>query len=456
MIRQLEGIARSGECIRVALVGAGSMGVGIAWQVARTPGLRLVSITDVRAEAVAEAAAAAGARLIRYGSGDLPPGAVWGADDPRRVLDDRRADVLVESTNSIGFAAGIALEAVRAGVHVVLMNAEVDLALGPLLAREAARHGVVVTSDAGDQHGVLARMIEEIRLWGFGVEMAGNIKGFLDRRATPKSVQDEARIRYLDPVQCCAYTDGTKLNIEMAIVANGFGLLPRRRGMTGPRAGHVREALELFSFDAPGDRPTVDYVLGAEPGGGVFVVGSCAHPLQQRYLAYYKMGPGPRYLFYRPYHLCHLETTWAVADAALNGRPVLAPPPRKLADVYAIAKRPLAAGEAIVHAIGGDQLYGEIERRSVAEREKLVPIALLEAERGRLPRATRPVRADEPLCWDDVEPADTAVMRLHELGERAVAELEPVGAASAASTSRHTSVGSTTEASSSPPAATRA
>jgi predicted homoserine dehydrogenase-like protein len=418
MYEALRERAARGETIRVALVGAGSMGVGIAWQLGRTPGMELAAVTDIDLDAARAAAAAyGGPHMVVDAGDDLPaPPTVMVTREP--FFLDRAADlgldVLVEATNTIGFAAQVSMAAVESGLHVVLMNAEVDLALGPLLHHEARRHGVVVTSDAGDQHGVLMRMIDEIQMWAFRIVMAGNIKGFLDRYATAAGLEHEARIRNLNPVQCCAYTDGTKLGVEMALVANGTGLGPWIPGMEGPAAGDVHEVFDLFDFDKYGDGGVVDYILGAEPGGGVFVVGHNEDPLQQAYLKYYKLGDGPFYLFYRPYHLCHLETTRAIALAVLRHEPVLWPRYGRVADVYAYAKRDIVAGEVVEHGIGGDHFYGLVDRCDRAEPERGLPITLLDPEDGRRATVRRALRRDEPLRLDDVELPDSALVGLFE------------------------------------------
>ena len=432
MYEQLRQREADGQPIRVALVGAGAMGVGIAWQVGRTPGMQLVAITDIDPEAAAAAAEAYGAPWRRCAAGDAPPeaGVTWVSEEPFYLFDPRPElgiDVMVEATNTIGFAGRFCEAAIEAGMHVVLMNAEVDLALGPTLARMADERGVVVTSDAGDQHGVLARMIDEIRLWGFEIRMAGNIKGYLDRYATAESLIEEARIRNLNPIQCCAYTDGTKLGIEMAVIGNGEGLVPFVPGMEGPRAGDVREVFEHFDFDRYGEQGVVDYILGAEPGGGVFVVGRCEDPLQAQYLWYYKLGDGPDYLFYRPYHLCHLETTRAIAMAALRGEAVLAPRHGRLCDVYAYAKRDVAAGEDVPHGIGGDHFYGLIERCAEADARGAVPIALLEAEGDRVARLTRSLERDAPLSFEDVALPESYLVRRFR-GQQAHVATKPVPA----------------------------
>jgi predicted homoserine dehydrogenase-like protein len=395
--------AARGETIRVALVGAGRMGRGIAAQLGVLPGLELAWVADIDPAAAAGAAQAYAAGRTRATA--RPAALPLTGPDARELLarGEPPPHVLVEATSTIGRAAVVIEQALEVGADVVLMNAEVDLAFGPWLREKARQHGRIVTSDAGDQHGVLARMIDEVRLWGLEIVMAGNIKGFLDRHATAASLRHEAAIRKLDPVQCCAYSDGTKLNIEMALVANGSGLLPRKPGMHGPRVSHVREALDAFDLEAlRGGGGAVDYVLGAEPGGGVFVVAHTADALQRDLLQYYKMGDGPFYLYYRPCHLCSFETPLAIVEAVCRRRAILEPRHGRLADVYAHAKRDIEAGEPIPVAIGGDHCYGMIDRCATADAEGKVPIALLEPEGGVPARAGRRMRRDAPVRAADV------------------------------------------------------
>jgi predicted homoserine dehydrogenase-like protein len=406
---ELLALERAGSPIRVAVLGAGgSMGQGLALQCGMTPGVRMVAAIDIDLPSAERAAELHGLPWTRASSeaavrAGLKAGKTVVTSHPAPVLAEGRGavDILVESTTSVAAAAAAVESALRMKIDVVLMNAEVDCLLGPSLHRTAHGSGAIVTSDAGDQHGVLMRMLDEVRLWGFEIVMAGNIKGFLDRAATSRSVAAEARKRKLNPVMCAAYTDGTKLNIEMALVADATGLVPARRGMLGPRADHVHEVLSMFDLDDLRSPGVVDYILGAEPGGGVFVVGYCDVPVQRDYLAYYKMGEGPFYLFYRPYHLCHLETTHALARVAIERKPVFAPLDRPVAEVIAVAKTDLPAGTVISRAIGGDHVYGEVEERGAAAAA--VPICLLEQEEGHAARTTRPVAMGEPVLWTDIE-----------------------------------------------------
>ncbi|MFK7850780.1 MAG: homoserine dehydrogenase [Akkermansiaceae bacterium] len=396
MIRKLKDLKKP---IRVGLVGAGCMGKGIAHQVSITPGMSLDWIADKNSDSARELA-------------DLTKTNLHGTDT-QRFLHNHPVDVFVESTNTIWSAYQYCETALENGAHVVLMNAEVDLVLGPTLCQLAAKKNLIVTSDAGDQHGVLATMIQEIQLWGFEIVQAGNIKGFLNRHATVAELFHEAEKRNLSPIQCCAYTDGTKLNIEMAALANAFNLVPTETGMTGPAIGHVDQALEAFDLAAiPEGEGTVDYILGSEPGGGVYVIARCEDPIQKPYLEYYKIGEGPYYLFKRDYHLCHLETTSAIARIVLQGEPTLQPWAGRVTDVYAFAKTEIPAESTIPHGIGGDHFYGLIATAEEATINGWVPIALLDSETQAAVTSTS-LEKDQPLTWRDLHSFNPPMVELY-------------------------------------------
>ncbi len=373
------------------------MGCGIAMQVAKTPGMQVCWVVDTDLEAAEKAARLAGG--CHFGT------------SVTEMFESYPVDAFVEATNSIGSAAEYCVAAINHGSHVILMNAEVDLAVGPALMALADEKGVVITSDAGDQHGVLATMIDEAELLGFRIVQAGNIKGFLDRSATPESIKPEADKRNLSATQCCAYTDGTKLHIEMAVLANAYGYLPPEGGMVGPRASDVREALEKFDFASYGDTARIDYILGAEPGGGVYLVVESPEgmPAEHQFLLnYYKLGNGPYYLMYRPYHLCHLETPRAIAEAVLRGEAVLKPEHGRKTDVYAYAKVDLSAGQSFSHAIGSAECYGLVHAASVSDAEDMVPIVVLEDK----VIMSRDVKAGMPIRFSDVTLTESAFLSL--------------------------------------------
>ncbi len=406
MLNELKLREKEGRPIHIGLVGLGAMGCGIAYQIGRTPGMRLSFVADWN-----ESHAKKGAE--KYGKPTLV------TTDCLGVLRDEKiqCDVFVEATNSIIAAYDYCVAAMERKSHCLLMNAEVDLIFGDLLRAEAAKNGVMVSSDAGDQHGVLARMMEEVEMWGFDIVQAGNMKGFLDRHRDIAGTVEIAKKLGLSTLQCLAYTDGSKLNIEMSIIANEHGLTPTQPGMTGPPASKVQEALGLFDFDGYGGQGRVDYILGAQDfGGGVYVIGKSENTFQQGYMNYYKVpNKHPYYLFFRPYHLCHLETTRAAALAAMYGKPVCTQRMGRVTDCYAYAKADLAAGQRIEHAIGSDQVYGLIDVAKTATAAHHVPQGVLDVEGSDVrPVMRRAVKKDEPITWDDVEIPDTRMAQLWE------------------------------------------
>ena len=271
--------------------------------------------------------------------------------------------------------------ALENGIHVIMMNAEADLIFGPYLLRLAESNGVVYSTSDGDQPGVLQRLLRNVTLWGFEPVMAGNIKGFLDRYANPTSIIPEADKRFLDYKMCTAYTDGTKLCVEMALVANALDMETDVPGMHGFRAKNAVEALDLYDFDrlSRNHKVTVDYLLGAEPRGGVFVVVRCENAYQQMMMNYFpsQQGTGPFYVFTRPYHLCHVEAMQSVLEAYLDHEALPQPTYGFRTNVYAYAKRDLHKGEEL-DGIGGYTCYGLIENCADNQEDAGLPICLSE------------------------------------------------------------------------------
>jgi predicted homoserine dehydrogenase-like protein len=391
--------------IRVGIIGAGHTGKALLYQCGITPGIKCVAIADIKVDKALAACSAFGHehRLVEN-LGDLHDtiarGAVAVSQDGELLARCESMDVLIESSSAVGAGGHFAAVALENHLHVVMMNAESDLIFGPYLMGLAEKNGVVYTTCDGDQPGVIKRLVDEVTLWGFELVMAGNIKGFLDRYVNPTSIIPEADKRFLDYKMCTAYTDGTKLSVEMALVANALGLETDTPGMHGPRAKDLLEVFDLFDLDRMTERgcAVVDYVLGSKPYGGVFLIARSDHPFQQTMMDYFpsQMGTGPYYVFNRPYHLCHVEAMQCVTEAYLDHQALLQPTAGFRTNVYAYAKRDLHKGDTL-DGIGGYACYGMIENCSENETRGGLPVCLADEV-----TLKRDIAKDQKVFMDDI------------------------------------------------------
>jgi predicted homoserine dehydrogenase-like protein len=406
--RALHQRAAEGNPVRVGMIGAGFMGRGIALQIlGSVPGLHLVGIANRTLDRAREAYEEAGADDVEVvaSAAELEAAIAAGryaiTDDPRVVTEAGPVEAVIEVTGTVEEAAHAALSAIEHGKHIVLMNAELDGTIGPILKTYADRAGVIFTNADGDQPGVIANLHRFVRGIGVRPVLCGNIKGLHDPYRNPTTQEGFARQWGQSPAMVTSFADGTKISFEQAIVANATGMRVARRGMHGPTVEpgtHVREAASLFDSDELLEGPgIVDYVVGAEPGPGVFVLGTHDHPQQRHYLNLYKLGEGPLYCFYTPMHLCHFEVPNTVARAVLFGDATIAPLGGPLVDVVATAKIDLEAGREL-DTLGGYTVYGLAENSDIVAGERLLPIGLAPGC-----RVVRDIAKDAVLTYDDVE-----------------------------------------------------
>jgi predicted homoserine dehydrogenase-like protein len=392
-----------GNPIRVAMVGAGSMGRGIAFQIiAATKGMRLVAIANrtlseaERAYRQASVTAVKTVDNVSQLEDAITRDQYAVTDNASLVCQAENVEALIEVTGHVEFSAGVILEAIKNKKHVILMNAELDATVGPILKVYADRAGVVFTDADGDQPGVIMNLYRFVKAIGCKPVLAGNMKGLQDARRTPETQKSFAEKYDIKPQMATSFADGTKVSMEMAVVANATGFKAGRRGMYGPKCSHVNEAANLFPMDQMLRGGLVDYVLGAEPGPGVFILAYNDHPIQQHYLNYLKMGSGPLYTFYTPYHLCHFETPFSVARAVLFGDPAITPGAGPVCDVITIAKRDLETGEKL-DGIGGFTCYGMLENSVVCRQENLLPMGLSEGC-----KLKTGISIDQAITYDDI------------------------------------------------------
>lgn len=413
---RLEGLKRAGAPIRVGLVGAGQMGRGFIAQVAGIPGMKVAAVADIDPARAMTAFREAGQEPVEGINDSLGrPGVT---DDAVDVARSDNVDVVVEATGVPEIGARVAYEAIHSGKHVVMLNVEADVTIGPILNRMARSAGVVYTGSAGDEPGAIMELYDFARSLGFEVVVAGKGKNNpLEVSATPESLAGEAAGKRMNPKMLASFVDGTKTMVEMAAVANATGMTPDRPGMHGPEETVPNRLGEVFSLTEEGGvlsgYGTVDYVRGVAPG--VFViVRAGAEPVRET-MEYLGQGPGPNHVLYRPYHLTSLETPISVARAALHGEPTIAPREHLSAEVVAVAKRDLEAGEKL-GGIGSADYYGHVYK--VSDAAGLLPIGLAEGA-----RTTRPVNRGESIPRSGVELAEGSfVVGLRRLQEMASGE----------------------------------
>lgn len=400
-----------GRPVRVGMVGAGFMAQGIALQLMKyVQGLRLVAVSNRDIDKARQLYTAAGATDVASVSSvaELDKQAEAGrpcvTDDPMLLCDSSQIDVLVEVTGAVEFGAHVVMRAIAAGKHVVMMNAELDATLGPILKQYADKAGVVITNVDGDQPGVIMNLFRFVRGMGVTPVLCGNIKGLQDPYRNPTTQKGFAERWKQNPEMVTSFADGSKISFEQALVANATGMRVAKRGMHGPTvpAGtHITDVLDFYPKDlfANGEG-FVDYVVAAEPGPGVYVIGKHEDPAQQHYLELYKLGKGPYYCFYTPYHLCHFEVHTTIARAALFGDAAITPTTGLQVDVVATAKTDLKKG-ATLDGIGCYMTYGQCENADVASEQRLLPMGL--AVDCVL---KRDIPQDTVLSYDDVELPD--------------------------------------------------
>ncbi len=393
---------KEGKPIRVAMVGAGFAGRMIALHLVAVPGIRLAAVVNRNPAHAEEAFRDAGvARVRTVERSDELDAAVGRGEcavttDHRAVCGAKTIDAVIEVTGTVEYGARVVLDAVAGRKHVILVNAELDATLGPVLKRYADKSGVILTDTDGDEPGVAMTLLRYLRSIGLRTVAAGNLKGLLDRRRTPATQKEFAEKTGQDPMKVTSFADGTKLSMEAAVLANAAGFGVGVRGMFGPRAQHVNEMARLLPAEAMLAGGIVDFALGAEPHTGAFVVVHESGALKVERLKYFKMGDGPFFVFYTPFHLPQVQVASTVARAVLFADATVAPagPPR--CEVITMAKRDLREGTRI-DGLGGYDIYGTIDNASVAAAGRLLPAGVAEGCTLR-----RDVARDEPLTYDDI------------------------------------------------------
>jgi predicted homoserine dehydrogenase-like protein len=422
-------LAARGDCgkpIRIGLVGAGEMGTDIVSRVAHMNGIEIGAISELKPGAAAKSVE------IAYGSTDsvkevssadaanaaMEAGKVAVTDKVDALLEAGLIDVVVDATGVPAVGAEIGLRAMERGKHLVMMNVEADVTIGAYLRSEAERLGVVYSLGAGDEPSSCMELIEFVSAMGHRIVSAGKGKNNpLNIDATPAEYTEEAIRRHMNPRMLVEFVDGSKTMVEMAAIANATGLIPDKPGMHGPAAGRDELNKTLIPQSAGGllssGEGRVDYTIGKGVAPGVFVVAEMDHPRIWERMEDLKMGKGPYFTFFRPYHLTSLEVPLTCARAVLYGKADMVPLERPVAEVCAVAKKDLAVGDTL-DQIGEYCYRAWIMEAGEARRDGAIPCGLLAGA-----KVTAPIRRGELITYaNTIVPAGSRIAALRALQDK--------------------------------------
>jgi len=395
----------AGKPIRVAMVGAGFMGQGLTNQIVNSiPGMRMVAVQNRHPEKAVHVFRYAGKdQVVQASSQSQLERAIAErkpvvTEDPFLLARSEQVDVLVDVTGSVEFGAHVVLEAFRHGKDVVLMNAELDATIGPILQIYARQQGVIMSACEGDEPGEQINLYRWVKGLGLTPRVLGNIKGLQDPYRNPTTQRGFAERWGQNPAMVTSFADGSKISFEQTIVANATGFVVRSTGMSRGleyrddimKIGRLYDVDELRELGG-----IVDYVVGT-PLTKVYCLAEHPDPKQRHYLNLYKMGEGPLYSFFLPYHLVHFEVPNAIARVALFRDPVVQPLGGPVVEVCARAKGELKAGE-ILDDYGMYMTYGEAVNADEMCAGRYLPEGLVEGC-----RLKRDVPQDRIITYDDV------------------------------------------------------
>ena len=372
--------------IKVAIIGAGIMGQGIINQICRySPGIEIVVVYNRTLSKAENAIKTLG--IENYAIAESNTEYKRARDLGKMVLTQNidvlcegfDVDVVVEVTGTIEFATRTILKAFENGKHVLSFNAEIEATIGPILKYKAEKFGERYTLAEGDQPGVTMNLFRQVKSMGFKPLLCGNIKGLQDRYRNPTTQKSFAAQWNMTPQMVTSFADGTKISVEQACIANATGMKVAKRGMLGYYTDkHVDEIKGLYDIDQMKELGgIVEYVVGAKPGPGVYIYATIDDSFSKKYLKYVKMGEGPLYSFYIPYHLLFFEIANSISRLVDFKDDVLSAKNGLVVDVVTTAKIDLKKGDTI-DGQGGYKSYGLCENYSISKKENLLPVGIAE------------------------------------------------------------------------------
>lgn len=399
-----------GHPVRVGVVGAGQMGSGLIAQVCRTPGMTVVAVADIVLDKAIGALRDAGKEDVLAAGDDL--------DAARGALEEGRAvaiadglqmpelpiDIVLEVSGVPEIAAQIAYTCITHGKDVALMTVEADITVGVLLSRMANAGGSVYTVCRGDEPVECLKLVEYAEDLGLTVVCVGKGKNNPNKpHSVPADNEAEAARKTMNPRMLTEFTDGTKTQLEMTALSNATGFPIEKAGMHGREVDLADLATTLIpSSDGgilEGDGPVVEYVTG-DVAPGVFVIVKSESEVVTHELDYLRLGTGPYYVFYRPWHIASIEAPLSIGEAVLNRQSDFQSH-HVTTEVVARAKSDLEPGITL-EGMGSDHYYGWAVSAEEAREKNLVPIGLVSKA-----VLTSAKKTDELLSYDDLDIDET-------------------------------------------------
>ena len=420
---QLRMLEEKNKQIKVSLVGAGLMGKGMVSQMMLMKGMIPSLVVSRKIEDAIESYTLAGvskddiviARNLTEINLAMEKDKFVVTDTAEYATKANLVDVVVDATGVPNTGAIIAMDAILNHKHIVMVNIEADVTVGPILNKLAKNAGVIYTGTAGDEPGSVKEIYDFADALGFDILAIGKGKNNpIDWDATPDTVREVAIQKKLKPLRLASFVDGTNTMIEMAAMSNATGFLPDIRGAHGVSAT-VKELPDLFRLKEEGgilnNHGIVDYVNGIAPG--VFVIVTTKLPQVHEEMRFLSMGDGPNYVLYRPYHLTSLETPITVARAMIHNEATIAPMGKPISEVVTMAKRDLKKGERL-DGIGEYTILGSIETFEKAKEENLLPIGLVNENTV----VKQDIKKGEFITYDMVDlDTDTMIYKLRQMQE---------------------------------------
>jgi predicted homoserine dehydrogenase-like protein len=397
----------SNNPIRIGIIGSGVMGMGVINQILKyTIGIRVLVIYNRKQENAQLAFSKIGIQsfnspeTLKELNANIKNGELSFISDINLLTDCDGLDLLIELTGTIEFALSTILRAFSKGKSVLSFNAELEATLGYFLKKKALEFNVKYGVADGDQPAVTMNLYRFVKQLGLTPLVCGNIKGLQDRSRTPFTQKGFAAQWEMTPEMVTSFADGTKISFEQACIANATGMSIAQRGMLGYTVDdHVDNLMHLYDLQMLEERGgIVDYLIGAKPGPGVFIYAKAPNdPILHKYLKYMKLGEGPLYCFYTPYHLLFLEIAGSICRMVDFDDNILTADSGMKIEVVSIAKTDLKKGD-IIDGFGGFKTYGVCETSMNVKQMRLLPMGLAE---GGIIRQN--IGKDEPVTMDNID-----------------------------------------------------